>query len=73
MPSLNNFLSCQEPIHTLGEGKKLIVVIKDHTYVDGFDAKKWNQTSHLSTQDEKTHSFTFNILYTPFPLLGALP
>lgn len=32
-----------------------------------------DQTGHLSPQDEKTHSFTFNILYTPFPLLGALP
>lgn len=32
-----------------------------------------DQTGHLSPQDEKTHSFTFNILYTPFPLPGALP
>ena len=58
--------------YTWGEKKELIVVIKDHTYGDSFDAKNGDQTNHLSTQDEKSHSFTFSILYILFPLPGTL-
>lgn len=66
-PSLNNFLSCQEPIHTLGEGKKINSSDKRSYLCRWLWCKKWNQTSHLSTQRWKDTFFHFQYFVHAIP------